>query len=65
MNIKMAYRDVDSEDINWNQLAHYGVQWWAFDISGVEVSNSMTTAGQSVRYVPQWVGFTGSYDTCS
>jgi hypothetical protein len=49
MNIKMDSREADSQDVNWNQLAHYGVQWWAFDIGGVEVSNSTTTACQSVR----------------
>jgi hypothetical protein len=49
MNIKMDSVEADSEDKVWNQLAHYGVQWWVFDISGVAVSNSMTTAGQSVR----------------
>jgi hypothetical protein len=33
MNIKINSREADSEDKDWNQLAHYGVQWRAFDIS--------------------------------
>jgi hypothetical protein len=38
VNIKMDSREADSEDINWNQLAHYGDQLWAFDVRGVLMS---------------------------